>query len=138
VIFTDALSEVTALKRQHSNNLNDLLDSLENLTKSYQKVVIQFVPAHCAIAGNEEADKLAKQGGGLQQEDLGSMYKMERMRTTVANLRPTEVADNDCQRPGQRRKADQNLLHLPVVLLVTDHTLILAKRVGKSTGHTRC
>jgi hypothetical protein len=60
------------------------------------------------------------------------------MRTAVAHLRPTEVTGNDCQRPGQRRKADQNLLHLPVVLLVTDDALILAKRVGKSIGHTRC
>jgi ribonuclease HI len=71
VIFTVA----TALKSQHSSHLNDLIDSLESLTKCYQKLLIQWVSAHCDIAGNEEADKLAKQGGGLQQEDLGSTHE---------------------------------------------------------------
>jgi ribonuclease HI len=74
VIFTDALSVVSALKSQHSTILSDLIDSLERLTQCYQKAVIQWVPAHCEIAGNEKADKLAKQGGALQQEDLGVIY----------------------------------------------------------------
>jgi hypothetical protein len=47
-------------------------------------------------------------------------------------LSPTQAASNDCQHSGQRRKADQNLLHLLGVLLETDDALILAKRVGKS------
>jgi ribonuclease HI len=74
VLFTDAISVVTALKSKHTNDLSDLKNSLESLTQCYQKVVIQWVPAHCDIAGNEVTDKLAKQGEGLQQEDLGSTY----------------------------------------------------------------
>jgi hypothetical protein len=50
---------------------------------------------------------------------------------------PARLSKN-CLRPGQRRKADQNLFDLLAVLLVTDDALILAKRVGKSTGLTRC
>jgi ribonuclease HI len=74
VIFTDALSVVTALKRHRPTDLGDLIDQLEGLTKSYQKVVIQWVPAHCDIEGNERADKLVKKGGALQQEDTGLTY----------------------------------------------------------------
>jgi hypothetical protein len=42
-------------------------------------------------------------------------------------LSPTQAAGNDCQRPGQRRKADQNLLHLLGVLLLTDDALMSRK-----------
>jgi ribonuclease HI len=75
VIFTDALSVATALK-SHPTDLGDLIDQLEVLTQSYQMVVIQWVPAHCEIQGNEEADKLAKKGGTLQQDDTGSNYEV--------------------------------------------------------------
>jgi hypothetical protein len=34
------------------------------------------VPTHCEIPGNEEADKLAKHGGALQQDDLGTTYEV--------------------------------------------------------------
>jgi hypothetical protein len=67
---------LTALKSQHSTDLSDLIDQLEDLNQSYQKVVIQWVPAHCQIRGNEKADKLAKQGGALQQEDTGLTYEV--------------------------------------------------------------
>jgi hypothetical protein len=76
VILTDALFVVTALKSHRPTDLGDLIDQLEGLTKSYQKVVIQWVPAHCDLQGNERADKLAKKGGALQQEDTGLTYEV--------------------------------------------------------------
>jgi ribonuclease HI len=76
VIFADALSVGTALSSRHSNGLSALIDSLESLTKCYEKVIIQWVPADCEIPGNETADKLTKHSGTLQQEDLGSTYEV--------------------------------------------------------------
>jgi hypothetical protein len=70
------MSVVTALKSQRPTDLGDLIDQLEGLTRSYQKVVIQWVPAHCDIQGNERADKLAKKGGALQQEDTRLTYEV--------------------------------------------------------------
>jgi hypothetical protein len=67
---------VTAQKSHRSTDLDNLIDQMEGLTQSYQKVVIQWVPAHWEIQGNEEADKLDKKGGALQQEDLGSTYEV--------------------------------------------------------------
>jgi ribonuclease HI len=52
------LSLGTALKSQNTNGLNDLIDSLERLAQCYKKITIQWVPAHCNIPGNEEANKV--------------------------------------------------------------------------------
>jgi ribonuclease HI len=78
VILTEALSLVSALKSQHSNALSDLTDSLESLTKFFQKVAIQWEPAHCEIAGNEEADKLTKQGGPYNKKTKGQRMKLQK------------------------------------------------------------
>jgi ribonuclease HI len=75
VIFTDALSVITALKSQTNHELGSLIDSLERLACCFTKSTVQWIPAHCNVPGNEEADKLAKQGGALQQNDLGSTYE---------------------------------------------------------------
>jgi ribonuclease HI len=75
VIFTDALPVVTALMSQHSNELSNLLDPLESLTKCYQKAVIQWVSVRCEISGNEKVDKLAKQGGAYSKKIWGQPKK---------------------------------------------------------------
>jgi hypothetical protein len=67
---------VTALKSRQSQDLSDLIEQLEGRTQSYQKVVIQWVSAHCEIHRNQEADKLAKKGGAIQQEGTGSTYEV--------------------------------------------------------------
>jgi hypothetical protein len=37
------------------------------------------VSAYCNYPGNEEADKLAKQGGALQQEYIGTTYEVAKI-----------------------------------------------------------
>ena len=62
VIFTDSLSSVRALKNasqtKHSLTLKtaNLLSSTTN-----KKIVIEWIPSHVGIEGNENADKLAKE-----------------------------------------------------------------------------
>ena len=60
VIFTDALSVITALRSASKPELNVLKASLGQLVSSRKNTVIQWIPAHCNISGNEEADILAK------------------------------------------------------------------------------
>ena len=48
------------------------LSVLQNATR---QTVLQWNPAHCNIPGNEEVDRLAKEGGKLDQEDREVTYK---------------------------------------------------------------
>ena len=73
VIFSDALSVLQAIKDPQNKNLNYLSSSLASLAEQV-KLSIQWIPAHCGIYGNEEADKLAKEGGALDQENLDISY----------------------------------------------------------------
>ena len=40
----------------------------------FEKAVIQWIPAHCDIPGNERADRLAKEGGSKEQTDKSLTY----------------------------------------------------------------
>lgn len=69
VIFTDALLVITALKSASKTELNELKAILGVLVSSRKRTVIQWIPSHCNISGNEEAAKPAKEGGRLPQTD---------------------------------------------------------------------
>ena len=43
--------------------------------------MIQWIPSHCNIEGNEVADRLAKEGGNLPQEDYLVSY--EEVKTII-------------------------------------------------------
>ena len=65
VIFTDSLSTLPKLESGTDVNkeLKQLIWSLHNLMRRHQvRVVLQWIPAHAGIPGNERGDALAKQG----------------------------------------------------------------------------
>ena len=51
----------------------DIQENISLLSK-HNKVVLQWIPAHVGIAGNETADKLAKEGSKLPQPKLPMSY----------------------------------------------------------------
>jgi len=73
VIFTDALSVLKALQ-DPKPEVNNLARSLKDLCRRRKKVVLQWIPAHCNIRGNEMADHLAKEGSKQDQSDLTLSY----------------------------------------------------------------
>ncbi|GIX76613.1 RNase H domain-containing protein [Caerostris darwini] len=66
VILCDSRSALLAIVSNNIPKPQDTLDCryhLENLASLKKTIVVQWVPAHCGVPGNEKADFLAKRGG---------------------------------------------------------------------------
>ena len=44
----------------------------------HRRVILQWIPVHCGIKGNEHAERLAKQGANMEQENLPITLKQEK------------------------------------------------------------
>ncbi|XP_053398058.1 uncharacterized protein LOC128556571 [Mercenaria mercenaria] len=78
VIFTDALSVLQALVNSKQSSISRALFSLCKT----RVVSLQWIPAHCGVPGNENADRLAKLGAtdnrpqnAITQEEKVTMIK---------------------------------------------------------------
>ena len=77
VFLTHAFSVLVALD-------NGKLDSLQNTLRQIsrdRRTVLQRVPSHCGIPGNETADRLVKQGAAGDQED--NTVSLQEMKTLI-------------------------------------------------------
>ena len=60
----------------------------------HRRVVLQWIPAHCGIKGSEHADRLAKQGANMEQEELPITLKQEK-KTIMKNMfRAKKIPDD--------------------------------------------
>ena len=64
VFLTDSRSVLDLLAGHGEPNLRRKLYRISE----HRRVVLQWIPAHCGIKGNEHADRLAKQGANMEQE----------------------------------------------------------------------
>ena len=48
---------------------------LQVLMRTHQDIVLQWVPSHCGLVGNERADHLAKEGSHMEQTNPGTTYQ---------------------------------------------------------------
>ena len=69
LIASDALSVLQSIKSSGNKEMRALSTALVALNSAAQTVVIQWVPAHCDIGGNERAARMAKEGGSEEQPD---------------------------------------------------------------------
>ena len=82
VIFTDALSVVSKLQNPRQKDLNEVETALVDLA-AQSNLALQWIPAHYGIQGNEQADRLARQGGQLEQEDRYSYTSYTDEKTVI-------------------------------------------------------
>ena len=73
VFLTDALSVLQALQSNRNSELNSLSSTLASLCRNHV-VVLQWIPSHCNVHGNETADSLAKEGSTQAQEDRSTSF----------------------------------------------------------------
>ena len=73
VFLSDAKSVLQAVKTSKDKDLNKLLSALTSLIQT-NTVVLQWIPSHCGIAGNEAADNLAKKGSAKDQTNRTTTY----------------------------------------------------------------
>ena len=82
VFLSDALSVLQAYQ----------IHKLPNLTKALQQVaatrraVLQWIPAHCGISGNEQADTLAKKGARGEQHANNVSFSEKKTLTRVLTM----------------------------------------------------
>ena len=77
VIFTEALYVLSKLQSPCQKDLNEVETALVDLA-AQSNLTLQWIPAHCRIQGNEQADQLAREGGQLEQEDRYTFYTDEK------------------------------------------------------------
>jgi ribonuclease HI len=75
VFLTDSLSALQALQSGPTDSSSQQLQDNLHLLSERGKVVLQWIPAHVGIAGNEAADRLAKKGSRLPQPNPPTTYK---------------------------------------------------------------
>ena len=110
VFLSDALSVLLALE---NDKLPYLTAAITEVSKE-RRAVLQWIPAHCGIKGNEKADELAKQGAQEDQPDNSVSYSEK--KSLIRSL----------HRPHQERD-DYHLLS-------REHQVILMRL---RTGHNR-
>ena len=71
VFLSDALSVLQALQTGKDTDLNNLVST--GLCMKHT-VILQWIPSHCGIHGNETADTLAKEGTTYAQNDRSTTY----------------------------------------------------------------
>ena len=74
VFLTDCRSIIQSLQHPREQLERNTLKLLCELSQASQ-VIVQWIPAHCGLAGNEEADRLAKAGSRKKQENLRVSYR---------------------------------------------------------------
>ena len=72
IIFSDAKSVLQALNAEtyKSHVIQELSNRLDVFIKNFNyEIILQWIPSHCQIKGNERADTLAKKGAAEEQPD---------------------------------------------------------------------
>ncbi|GFU57221.1 RNase H domain-containing protein [Trichonephila clavipes] len=70
VVFCDSKAAIFANNLNSSAASSNILDCkklLQSLSEYSKQIVLQWIPGHCGVIGNEFADHLAKMGASIQQ-----------------------------------------------------------------------
>ena len=95
IIFTDSLSALQGLENGESGDkdLSKLTMKIDQLMSKHKiQVVLQWIPGHAGVEGNEKADSLAKRGAALPQPEAPVNYETAR-KMIKSNLKEEWLND---------------------------------------------
>ena len=107
VIFTDALSVLSKLQNPCQKDLNEVETALIDLAAK-TNLILQWIPAHCGIQGNEQADRLAREGSQLEQEDRYTTYTNEKTIIKTLSKKKMKAATPKLQPIRQPPQTEQD------------------------------
>ena len=88
VFLSDALSVLQAYQNHKLQNLTEALQQVATT----RRAVLQWIPAHCGILGNEQADILAKEGP--EENSMSTMSASVKRRLIRALTKPKLQRDD--------------------------------------------
>jgi len=74
-IFTDSMAAIQNISANKTDTTTQNTITALQCKSATSKIIIQWIPAHCGIPGNERADRLAKAGSQSVQQITSTSYK---------------------------------------------------------------
>jgi ribonuclease HI len=108
VILSDSKAAIQAIASSEEVDREVKLCKIQllKLKNENKEVVLQWVPSHCNLHGNEKADYLAKRGSKMPQFTKGLTYQSVKSHITTAVKKVVKKKWND----GSQNKPWQNIV----------------------------
>ena len=134
VILSDCKSVLQSLQGDQENKtIRETINELK-LLQQRTTLILQWIPSHCGISGNEEADKLSKEGSKLEQPNNPIDYDEVKtmIKATIKNKWKKRLNIEGEDSIHQLRRADQVL----IFRLRTGHCRLLSHMYKMNLAHT--
>ena len=90
MVFCDSKVALMTITKGHSSITHEIISGLQDLQAINKNCILQWIPAHVEIAGNENADKFAKESRNLNTNN-NRVYLQDANAMAKSNLREKSV-----------------------------------------------
>ncbi|GFW36592.1 RNase H domain-containing protein [Trichonephila clavipes] len=132
VIFSDSKSAIEAIRNGETNISCDIITLLEQLHNKRKSCILQWIPAHVNIEGNECADSLAKEARDIEHKcttiTLDDANAVAKHRITNHTFKKPLVTEFDCPR----------IITSTIARLRTEHLKGMKIHPDKTRSYVQC
>ena len=133
VFLTDCRSAIQSLQSPSDQLERDTQRLLCDLLQRTQ-IAVQWIPSHCGLTGNEEADRLAKTGSRLEQTNQPVSYR--EAKTLVKRIFKTQFDDQHSHPSDDQMSQLQRSQQTMIFRLRTGHCRLRAHLYRLGLSHT--